>query len=54
MTAAAQSAKNEILAPRMYPLVSYGAGTKFSRLELDDPAAWIRRTEMRVVAPPSP
>jgi len=35
---AKKSAANEIVAPRMFPLVSYGAGTKFSRRELDDPA----------------
>jgi len=38
MMAAGQSARNEILAPRMYPLVSYGNGTKFNRAQLDDPA----------------
>ena len=38
MREAKRSAANEILAPRMYPLVSYGAGTKFPRRELDDPA----------------
>ena len=38
MMAAAQSAKNLILAPRMFPLVSYGAGTRFSRAQQDDPA----------------
>ncbi|MGQ0641029.1 MAG: amidohydrolase family protein [Gemmatimonadaceae bacterium] len=36
---AAKSAKNEILAPRMFPLVGYGTGaTGFSRLDLDNPA----------------
>jgi hypothetical protein len=35
----AKSERNEIIAPRMYPLTGYGAGTTgFSRLELDDPA----------------
>ncbi len=39
MTEAKKSAANEILAPRMYPLVSYGSGTTgFSRTDLDDPA----------------
>ncbi len=38
MREARRSAANEIIAPRMFPLVSYGAGTKFSRRELDDPA----------------
>jgi imidazolonepropionase-like amidohydrolase len=39
MQEAAKSAKNEILAPRMYPLTSYGTGTSgFSRLDLDNPA----------------
>lgn len=38
MSEAKKSAANEIVAPRMFPLVSYGAGTKFSRRELDDPA----------------
>lgn len=32
------SARNEILAPRMFPLVGWGTFTKFSRIELDDPA----------------
>ncbi len=31
------SARNEIVAPRMFPLVSWGGSTKFSRLEIDDP-----------------
>ncbi|MGH7711512.1 MAG: amidohydrolase family protein [Gemmatimonadaceae bacterium] len=36
---AAKSAKNEILAPRMFPLTGYGTGTTgFSRLDLDNPA----------------
>lgn len=34
---AKRSAANEILAPRMFPLVSYGAGTTFPRQALDDP-----------------
>jgi len=38
MSEARKSAANEILAPRMFPLVGYGAGTKFTRLQLDDPA----------------
>jgi hypothetical protein len=39
MQEAAKSAKNEILAPRMFPLVGYGTGaTGFSRLDLDNPA----------------
>ena len=38
ITQARLSAENRILAPRMFPLVSWGGGTKFSRLELDDPA----------------
>ncbi|MEO6444453.1 MAG: amidohydrolase family protein [Gemmatimonadaceae bacterium] len=37
MREAQRSAANEVLAPRMFPLVSYGAGTKFSRDVLDDP-----------------
>ena len=32
------SASNAILAPRMFPLVGWGTFTKFSRVELDDPA----------------
>ncbi len=32
------SARNEILAPRMFPLVGWGTFTKFTRLQLDDPA----------------
>ena len=38
MREARRSAANEMIAPRMFPLVSYGAGTKFTRRELDDPA----------------
>jgi hypothetical protein len=38
MAEARKSAANEIVAPRMFPLVSYGAGTKFSRRDLDNPA----------------
>lgn len=38
MTQAAMSSKNQILAPRMFPLVSYAAGTKFTRAQADDPA----------------
>lgn len=38
MREAKKSEANEIIAPRMYPLVSYGAGTSFSKLQLDDPA----------------
>ena len=38
MREARRSEANEIIAPRMYPLVSYGAGTSFTRLQLDDPA----------------
>jgi cytosine/adenosine deaminase-related metal-dependent hydrolase len=32
------SARNEILAPRMFPLVGWGTFTKFTRVQLDDPA----------------
>lgn len=32
------SKANRVLAPRMFPLASWGAGTRFTRLELDDPA----------------
>jgi hypothetical protein len=32
------SERNEVLAPRMFPLVSWGGGTRFSRLDIDDPA----------------
>ena len=32
------SAENKILAPRMFPLVTWGGATKFTRAELDDPA----------------
>ncbi len=38
MREAKRSAANEILAPRMFPLVGYGAGTKFPRRQLDDPS----------------
>ena len=38
MREAKKSEANEIIAPRMYPLVSYGAGTSFSKLQLDDPS----------------
>lgn len=39
MQEATKSTKNEILAPRMFPLVGYGTGaTGFSRLDLDNPA----------------
>ena len=38
MSEAKKSAANEIVAPRMFPLVSYGAGTSFTRRQLDDPA----------------
>lgn len=38
MREAKRSEANEILAPRMYPLVSYGAGTSFAKTQLDDPA----------------
>lgn len=38
MREAKKSEANEIIAPRMYPLVSYGAGTSFTRAQLDDPA----------------
>lgn len=38
MREARRSAANEMIAPRMYPLVSYGAGTTFTRLQLDDPS----------------
>lgn len=38
MREARRSAANEMVAPRMYPLVSYGAGTAFTRRQLDDPA----------------
>jgi hypothetical protein len=38
MREAKRSEANEIIAPRMYPLVSYGAGTGFTRLQLDDAA----------------
>ena len=32
------SATNAILAPRMFPLVGWGTFTKFTRVQLDDPA----------------
>ncbi|HNV77144.1 MAG TPA: amidohydrolase family protein [Gemmatimonadaceae bacterium] len=38
MSEAKKSAANEIVAPRMFPLVGYGAGTSFTRRQLDDPA----------------
>ncbi|WP_202969116.1 amidohydrolase family protein [Gemmatimonas phototrophica] len=38
MREAKRSDANEMIAPRMYPLVSYGAGTSFTRLQLDNPA----------------
>ena len=38
LTQARLSARNEIIVPRMFPLVGWGATTRFSRLELDDPA----------------
>ena len=38
MKEAQRSAANEIIAPRMFPLASYGAGTSFTRRQLDDPA----------------
>ncbi len=38
MREARRSAANEIVAPRMFPLVSYGAGTVFKGRQLDDPA----------------
>ncbi len=38
MEQAKKSAANEIIAPRMYPLTSYGTGTGFNRRQLDDPA----------------
>ena len=38
MEEAKKSAANEIIAPRMFPLVSYGAGTSFKGRQLDDPA----------------
>lgn len=38
MEQAKKSAANEIIAPRMYPLTSYGTGTSFNRRQLDDPA----------------
>ncbi len=38
MREAKRSAANEMIAPRMFPLVSYGAGTTFKGRQLDDPA----------------
>ena len=38
MAEAKKSLANDMVAPRMFPLVSYGAGTKFTRPQLDDPA----------------
>jgi len=38
MEHARQSAANEILAPRMYPIWSWGAGLDLPRSELEDPA----------------
>lgn len=38
MAEAKRSAANEMIAPRMFPLVGYGAGTNFTRRQLDDPA----------------
>lgn len=38
MREAKKSAANEMVAPRMFPLTSYGAGTNFTRRQLDDPA----------------
>ena len=38
MTEAGRSARNEILAPRMFPLWSWGQGVSFSPEELVDPA----------------
>lgn len=38
MEQARKSAANEIIAPRMFPLTSYGTGTSFNRRQLDDPA----------------
>lgn len=38
MAEAKKSVANDMVAPRMFPLVSYGAGTKFTRPQLDDPA----------------
>ncbi len=43
LTEADRSRENRVLAPRLYPLVSWGGGTKFSRAEIDDPA---RATEV--------
>lgn len=38
MEEAARSARNEILAPRMYPIWGWGSGLGLSRAELEDPA----------------
>ncbi len=38
LTEADRSRQNRVLAPRLYPLVSWGGGTKFSRAEIDDPS----------------
>ncbi|HSG07972.1 MAG TPA: amidohydrolase family protein [Longimicrobiales bacterium] len=38
MAQASQSASNEILAPRMYPIWGWGDGLDLSRAELEDPA----------------
>jgi hypothetical protein len=37
MAEAGRSARNESLAPRMYPIWGWGAGVDFTREELDDP-----------------
>ena len=37
LTEADRSRQNRVLAPRLYPLVSWGGGTKFTRAEIDDP-----------------
>ncbi|MDZ7632140.1 MAG: hypothetical protein U5K74_12550 [Gemmatimonadaceae bacterium] len=49
LTEADRSRQNRILAPRLYPLVSWGNGTKFTRAEIDDPA---RAPERRRRWPP--
>ena len=38
MAEASRSARNEILAPRMYPIWGWGSGLGLSRAELEDPA----------------
>ncbi|MDP2958196.1 MAG: amidohydrolase family protein [Longimicrobiales bacterium] len=38
MAEAEKSARNEILAPRMYPIWGWGSGLEMSRTELEDPA----------------